>query len=380
MNKAEARWYGECSSDEATGLIAQHALTSSSEVMSGKWIVDSGATCHMCQDKELFTDFTALEKPIQVVLGDGRKLEAIGRGTVVIRVMMQTKKRRTLSLHETLLVPGLTYNLLSVSKATEHGKVTVFNESGCEIQDDSGNVVAFAQRVGSLYRLQRCEEGAFTVNGDPEAILWHQRYGHLSESNMNKLSREGMVNDLGFKVNSSIGFCETCVQGKQTRNSFKERAGISSKNLLELVHSDVCGKMGAASLSGCEYVVTFVDDKSRFTWSYPIKKKSDVFSKFREWKRMAEKACGTSVKTLRTDNGGEYTSNEFQEFLKQEGIRHELTVPKTPEQNGIAERLNRTLVEKVRCMLSDAGLPKVFWAEAYSTEYAICTIEVQQNP
>jgi len=97
---------------------------------------------------------------------DGRNLEAIGRGTVTITVKLQTNKKKTLNLYDTLLVPGLTYNLLSVAKAAEHGKVTVFNEKGCEMQDDIGHVVAFAQRVGSLYRLQCCEESAFIVNDD----------------------------------------------------------------------------------------------------------------------------------------------------------------------------------------------------------------------
>ena len=98
-----------------------------------------------------------------------------------------------------------------------------------------------------------------------------------------------------------------------------------------------------------------------------IRKKSEVFEKFKEWKAMAEKSMGASLKTLRTDNGGEYVSTEFEQYLRSEGIRHEYTIPKTPEQNGVAERLNRTLGEKVRCMLSDSGLPKVFWAETFAT-------------
>ena len=124
-----------------------------------------------------------------------------------------------------------------------------------------------------------------------------------------------------------------CREGKQTRNSFKATDGIASAELLELIHTDVSGKMGVPSLSGSEHVVTFVVNKSRYTWCYPLKKNSEVFIKFKELKSMAEKSCGTSVKTLRTDNRGEYTAHEFECFLKDEGIRHEYTVPKTPEQN-----------------------------------------------
>ena len=133
------------------------------------------------------------------------------------------------------------------------------------------------------------------------------------------------------------------------------------------MHSDVCGRLEAKSLSGAEYFVTFIDDKSSYVWIYILKNKSVVLKIFLEWKSMVEKSSGEKIKTLRSDNGGEYTSKEFEYYLKKNGIRHERTVPKTPEQNGVAERMNRTLVETVRAMLSDSKLPKKFWVEALST-------------
>ena len=105
--------------------------------------------------------------------------------------------------------------------------------------------------------------------------------------------------------------------------------------------------MNAKSLSGAEYFLTFTDDKTHYVWVYILKHKDQVFKQFLEWKAMVEKSTGRKLKTLRTDNGGEYTSTEFEAYLKTEGVRHELTVPKTPEQNGVAERMNRTLVEAV---------------------------------
>ncbi len=132
---------------------------------------------------------------------------------------------------------------------------------------------------------------------------------------------------------------------------------------LELVHSDVCCKMGHNSLGGAEYFLTFVDDYTHYTWVYPIKTKDQTFDMFKMWKAGVENFKGLRVKTLRTDNSGEFTSNRFQDHLKSCGIRHELTIPKTPEQNGFAERLNRTLVETTRSMLLDE-----FWAESVSTD------------
>ena len=125
--------------------------------------------------------------------------------------------------------------------------------------------------------------------------------------------------------------------------------------------------MDVKSLSGGEYFVTFIDDKSRYTWTYVLKQKSQLFSKFGEWKSMVERLSGRKLMTLRSDNGGEYTSTEFDAYCKTEGVRHEFTVPRTPEQNGVAERMNRTLQESVRSMLSESKLPKRFWAEALST-------------
>ena len=161
--------------------------------------------------------------------------------------------------------------------------------------------------------------------------------------------------------------CEPCCKGKQHKNPFPQSSDRRAANLLDLIHSDVCGKMSSKSLSGAEYFLTFIDDKTRCVWVYIIKRKSDMFKCFCELRSLVEKSLGRSVKCLRTDNGGEFTSDEFKGYLKDNGIKHDLTIPKSPQQNGVAERMNRTLVEMVRCMLADAQVPKTFWVEALST-------------
>ena len=120
---------------------------------------------------------------------------------------------------------------------------------------------------------------------------------------------------------------------------------------LSLVHSDLCGKMNEKSLSGAEYFLSFIDDKTRFVWVYFLKRKDQVFEKFIEWKTMVERSTGKKLKAIRTDNGGEFTSGKFKAHLKAEGVCHELTIPRNPEQKGVAERMNRTLVEATRSML-----------------------------
>ena len=171
-----------------------------------------------------------------------------------------------------------------------------------------------------------------------------------------------------FDYNSvnNIGFCKSCIGGKHHRSSF-ETSKSRATEPLELVHSDVCGKMSEKSIGGAEYILTFTDDKTWYSWDYPLKTKDQVFDCFLEWKALVETSSGRVLKALRSDNGGEYTSKRFENYLRSHGIRHEFTIPKTPEQNGVAERLNRTLVESSRSMLLDAKLSHKFWAEAIST-------------
>ena len=136
---------------------------------------------------------------------------------------------------------------------------------------------------------------------------------------------------------------------------------------LELVHSDVCGPQRTLSLNESRYFVLFIDDYSRFTHVYFMKHKSEVVEVFWKFKAMVEKQSGCSIKTLRTDNGTEYTSEKFEAFCTQEGINHQLTVVYSPQQNGVSERKNRTVMEMARCMLFEKNLPKKFWAEAVNT-------------
>ena len=139
------------------------------------------------------------------------------------------------------------------------------------------------------------------------------------------------------------------------------------KEKLELVHSDLWGPAPVTSLGGASYYMTFIDDSTRKVWVYFLKNKSDAFSTFRQWKALVENETGLRVKCLRSDNGGEYDHHEFKKFCKDNGIRMERTVRGTPQQNGVAERMNRTLNERARCMRLKCGLPKMHWADAVNT-------------
>lgn len=175
-----------------------------------------------------------------------------------------------------------------------------------------------------------------------------------------------MAEDLGEIVSYS-GPCPSCSLGKQSRKPFPKTALKRATRTLELLHSDICGPMSTESLGNNLYFVLFIDDYTRMTWVYFLKQKSEVFSVFKRFKQMIEVQSGLKIKVLRTDNGGEYTSNEFKAFCDEFGIVHQLTIPYSPQQNGVAERKNRTVMEMARCLLFEKKLPKTFWCEAVNT-------------
>ena len=361
----------ENSSDgESTGLVVQHALSTGPNT-HGQWILDSGATCHMYNKESMFSNLQALSTPVNVTLGDGRNLKAVGRGNVVLTMNLPQGKVESCTLHDVLLVPDLAYNLLSVTSTSKKGKTTTFTEVGCEIRDFKSKLITSGYREGSLYYLdqggpiyQACSSSH--QNSSKETI-WHRRFGHLGAKGIQELAKNKMVSGLNFDWRQDSGFCESCVKGKNHRLPFQHSTGKRADHPLDLIHSDVCGKIGTWSLSRGEYFVTFVDDHTRHVWVYILKHKGEVLQRFQEWKALVEKLSGRHVKTLRSDNGGEYNSREFTSYLTKEGIKHELTTPHTPRQNGVAERLNRTLIEGVCTMLADSKLPHRFWAEALST-------------
>ena len=272
-------------------VLTTHALSAADK---GTWIVDSGATTYMCNDSSLFSNMKKLEPPLQVTLGDGHSLEGTAEGTVVIETLLPDGGTTTCRLENTVYVPGLSYSLLSVSKASSNGNTTSFDKAGCEIANGQRNVIAFATRVGNLYHLEYCRksQSANVADKTNKEKLWHRRYGHLGEENLKRLARDKLVEHFDYDVENSIGFCEACVGGKHHRNPFTTSTTKTTVPL-ELVHSDVCGKMKHRSLGGAEYFLTFTDDHTRYSWVYMLKTKDQVFECFRNWKALVEKP-GTS--------------------------------------------------------------------------------------
>ncbi|KZV20448.1 retrovirus-related Pol polyprotein from transposon TNT 1-94, partial [Dorcoceras hygrometricum] len=193
--------------------------------------------------------------------------------------------------------------------------------------------------------------------------LWHARLGHVSLSRMNKLVRSDLF-DLS-DINS-LPTCESCLKGKITKHPFKGK-GERAQDLLDLIHTDVCGLFSIGTKYGHTYFITFTDDYSRYGYLYLMKYKSESFERFKEFKAKVENQLGKSIKALRSDRGGEYLSAEFQDYLRENGILSQWTPPATPQLNGVAERRNRTFFDMVRSMMSFTELPTSFWGYALET-------------
>ena len=166
----------------------------------------------------------------------------------------------------------------------------------------------------------------------------------------------------------SDGFpvCESCLKGKMTKRPFNAK-GRKAQDLLELIHSDVCGPMSIQARDGYEYFIAFTDDYSRFGYVYLMKQKSESFEKFKEFKAEVENQLGKCIKVIRSNRGGEYLLGDFKDYLTENGIISQLTAPGTPQQNGVTERRNRTLLHMVRSILSYSTLPISFWGYVLNT-------------
>ncbi|CAB4011148.1 Retrovirus-related Pol poly from transposon TNT 1-94 [Paramuricea clavata] len=227
---AKSRRTDSSSDSDEVGLMVNHAF-SSVNGRTNTWIIDSGATCHMCNDASQFVKLHNLEKPEDVTLADGHVVKATGRGVVKTKIESPNgQKGKSCVLQDVLYVPSLSNNLVSVSKATKSGKTEDYDKS------------------------------------------------------------------------KDIDFCESCAERKHHRSKFPVNESQRAKMPLDLVHSDVCGKMSAKSLSGTEYFLTFIDDHTHYVWIYVLKHKDEVFGKFLEWKALVEKSSGRKDERKKLDS------------------------------------------------------------------------------
>ncbi|MCO5610814.1 hypothetical protein L7F22_065055 [Adiantum nelumboides] len=302
------------------------------------WYFDSGASRHITSRKDLFSSLDAAPAGKKVTCANNASYPIKGVGKILITI----SDGSDLCLPDVLYVRGIKKNLLSVSSLAKNGLRVIFEDDRCIVRDrENGySLITTGTLENGLFvldcyekQIQACIAETKT-QAMQDAELWHARFGHVGYGSLMTLQRHNMD------------------------------GSARATQKLQLVHSDVCGPMRTPFVGNSLYFVTFIDEFSRFCWVYPLKEKSDVFAVFQHYVSMVENETGCKVQTLRTDRGGEYMSGAFKDFLGKKGIKHQCTMPYTPQQNGVAERKNRSLMEMARCMLKAKSLPHKLWMEA----------------
>ena len=347
------------------------------------WCLDSGASLHLCCRRDMFRSLS--DHTDEVRVGDGRAVPVHGRGTVAIDMLtpghIPGREYRPHMVTPVSYAPGLSINLLSVPMLGRAGIHVLFHGDRALIKQDGKTIGYAILQPSNLYRVVTLTTGdgnvALAASGSEARSspldLWHERLGHRHHRAISQLFSSGMTADGHLMPNavtpsstSALSHCEPCVIGKQHRLPVPLKADPAgrAKRPLYRVHVDLMGPFNTPSLGGARYLMLIVDDYSRYTVAAALPTKDAAFSAFKEYVAMAEALHDQKVAWIRSDNGGEFVSAEFTAWLKEHGIQRELTTPYTPSQNGVVERMNRTVMEAARSIMKAAGLPDPFWAMA----------------
>lgn len=326
------------------------------------WIIDSGATLHMCKSENLLSNFIP-QVGHNVIISDGSTIPIHGFGTLTIFVQdYHNNLKHKLILSNVAVVPKLSVNLISVRALASLGVSIKFTKDSCYIQHPQACIL-LASLSNSSYILKisntKKTEGKFNA---AHACIhdWHRKMGHRNIAHINKVKNALKLN---VEKCNCPPQCIGCLKGKLHALPFPQ---LSEKpaNPRDIITTDICGAFRTQSIGGSKYFVTFTCANSDYTEVAAIKSKSDCKTELMNFIRRCKTQFGQFPKIIRSDRGGEYLDHEFQTFLDSNGIIFQCTVPRCSQQNGISERKNRTLLEAIRTMLMTKNLPKHLWAEA----------------
>ena len=342
-----------------------------------KTIFDLGISSHMVGSKALLkAPFTSVKQSF--VLGDSRSVFSETSGCAVISCSNVRDRPRSFVLKDVLLVSTLDATLPSCAEMEKNGHEVTFRSAECQLKPAGeqestvigklrSGVYALIGKLGT-HEKSRAARNHRDPTGD---VLWHNRMGHVGTSTVPARMKHRSVK--GFRLDESedkSSCCECFLYGKQTRSSPKEPIQKATE-AGEIIHSDVCGPMPVASISHKRYFVIFIDAWSGFKMVSLMFRKSEVLQKFKDFEAMFERRFDVSIKNFYSDNGGEYEG--MLNYFSMMGIIVRRAATYTPEQNRVAERTNRTVMDMARSMPSHSGLSAQFWGEAVTTAADICT-------
>ncbi|CAM8963151.1 unnamed protein product [Rhodiola kirilowii] len=335
---------------------------SSMSLKTSSWIIDSGATDHFTCDKNLLFDTYQLPKDCHISLPDGTSILVTSAGKCALTP--------ELILQNVLLVPNFKFNLLSIGKLINDSHYSVlFTQTSCVVQDSARKITLEIGKLnGGLYLFQppHIPVPSKLVSAAGKEIspdIWHLRLGHMPFDNMKTLLNKHFPVSKNSKAHTH---CPVCHFSKQSRLKFPI-SHHSSDNVFDLIHCDVWGPFNTPTMSGSKYFLTIVDDKSRCTWTYLLKTKSEVPDILIQFYELIMTQFGHKIKVLRSDNGTEFFNHKLESYLLNKGCIHQSSCPYTPQQNGIVERKHRHLLNVARALRFQSNVPKIFWGDCLLT-------------
>ncbi|QRV95406.1 integrase core domain protein [Ceratobasidium sp. AG-Ba] len=345
------------------------------------WLADSGATTHIARDQDAFTTYSKSSGYITGVTG---KEPIFGRGTIRLRCITDpnTGQYNNITLTNVAHVPGSPANLISLSLITDKGMRVSLEQDRLEVTGPNNRKVMIGSKMhdraeGSLWRVNAQTisepednrtkgEIALTKQTGRTWLDWHRILGHVNAHTLKRLKNSNAVE--GMEVaEDKIGLnfeCEACMQSKAHVKPFPKQSESTINEIGELVVTDVWGPARIASIGKFKYYVSFTDVATRFTSLGFLRHKDETLSHYKSFEAMLDTQKNKKIKRVRFDNGGEFVNNDWQGHAALKGTILETTAPYSAQQNGIAERLNRTLTEKARAMMLESGAPKFLWSEA----------------
>src|SRR6202522_3225275 len=331
-------------------------------------LYDSGASRHMSGFRHRFINFVKIT-PKPITAADKRSFSAVGKGDILVYLPNRKGKTSRVLLKDVLYAPAMGVTLVSISCIALAGSTVLFNSNTCRIYDKGRDVIGIIQLKNGLYRVfsTRPLEGEYAGKARVEVSIdeFHRRLGHVSHERARMLVSKGLVEGVELDLASKPSVCESCEWAKGERKAItRVHEGQRTTEIGGEIHSDLWGPAPVETINQKLYYISFTDDFSRFTSVYFLRTKDKAFESYQAYEAWMKTQHNHPIKALRSDRGGEYLGADFSAHLKKAGTIRKLTTHDTPEYNGVSERLNQTIITKVRAMLHDSQLPKFLWGEA----------------
>ncbi|CAN0839525.1 Retrovirus-related Pol polyprotein from transposon TNT 1-94 [Linum grandiflorum] len=363
------------------------------------WHLDSAAFNHMTSELSLFRNYTPVHN-LAVEVANGQQLQVSGIGQV---------STPTMELPHTLHVPSLVPNLVSVGQLADNGCVVTFSPSGCAVQDQTTQQqIGRGRKEGRNFYLEEIGKGEqrpqlsstcfasssciVLENSEPMLAdsdvcldnsaclghtflaksvvhtwnLWHSRLGHPHGARLNYMFKHNLLPDKLSLISMPLPTCEQCISAKTVKRPFSSSI-TNIDDPFDLIHTDLWGPAPVTSRMGYRYFSLFIDHKTRYTWVYFLRHKSDLFQVAMDFVRMVQTQFGKTIKVVRSDPGGEFSSTALQDYYKSTGIQFQQSCLGVSEQNGLVERKHRHVLDLARALLLESGVPPTFWVETVHT-------------